>query len=56
MQPFMDNLNKISICNINKLYHKTIDNHNNLFTFVVCDLVETSSWDYVVFIIKLHIV
>lgn len=40
MPSFMDELNMISNFNIKKQYRMTI------LTFVVCDTVKTSSWNY----------
>ena len=42
MQYFMNKLSKMSISNINKHHHKTIDSYS-----VVCDMVKTSSRDYI---------
>ena len=44
MQSFINKLNKVSIPNINQHHQKTI-----ILTFVVCDMMKTSSWDYFFF-------
>ena len=50
MQYFVDKLSKMLNSNINKHHQKTID----FLTFIVCDMVKTSSWDYIFF--QLYIV